>query len=131
MNLMKGMIKDSAIHLGKISLPLPSGLEGRGRRVIVGARPEHLGVCLQSETPSLPATVEVVERLGSEAYLYLRIPGVDGVEIGERSFELRGAFVARVDPWSPLRERDEVRVTLDPATMHIFEEDGQRARSNQ
>jgi len=81
-----------------------------GREITFGVRPEDLGSALargRPDAPAIPATVEVVEPMGSETYLYLNT--------GHHT------FIARVDAHdaSAVGERQELPLDLDKA--HFFD----------
>ena len=90
-----------------------------GKEVILGIRPEDLHdeeIFIQSAPDStVKATVEVVELLGSETFLYLNIPGVEDTK------------VARVDPRSKARAGDTIRIALDPNKIHLFDVETEEA----
>ncbi len=66
---------------GAIRLPIPADRQPsldayRGRRVTLGLRPEDIGSSSAGQSPDAPrvrATVDIVEPIGSECYLHLRI----------------------------------------------------------
>jgi len=84
-------------------LPLPEPVAGSLTRkdgeMILGFRPEHFSVTSSSEDgPTVPATVEHTEQLGSEALVYFHLEAVAAKNLGADSeAELTGAFVARLD----------------------------------
>ena len=85
MNLLDGTIEGSApsrLTGHGFALPLPDELASRssgdGHAVVVGIRPEHLRVLLDSETPEegeapMTCRVEVVEPLGHETIVHGRL----------------------------------------------------------
>ena len=86
-----------------------------GKTVKMGIRPENLHdeeLFLQNSPDSIiDADVEVVELMGSETYLYLK---VDGKESN---------VVARVDPRSTSRTGDTVKVAFETNRLHFFDKD--------
>jgi len=95
-------------------LPLPAGVAlaatPEGGEVVVGIRPEDVrwrpeasGVGLVA----LRALVDVVEPLGSEAYVTARV--------GETS------LVSRFPPRTGIREGETVELAVDPARLHLFD----------
>jgi multiple sugar transport system ATP-binding protein len=109
---------------GLPSLALPDGapdLASRvGRRLIVGFRPEALSVRRGEEgragetAPSdLPLTVDVVEPLGNEIFLYAHAGAV--------------RVTARVPP-QPLPEPGRpITLAIDVARLHFFDADTEKA----
>src|SRR5438105_13917953 len=81
-----------------------------GKRVILGLRPEALRPAdggAGADDYAFDATVEVVEPLGSEILLDVRV--------GE------SPVVARVDPGVRVAAHDRVRLAFDPARVHFFD----------
>ncbi|MCW2499712.1 MAG: sugar transporter ATP-binding protein [Frankiales bacterium] len=98
---------DGTTHLGNFSLPLPreAGVALSGNEVTIGVRPEDLRLVGADE--GIPATVELVEELGSDAFLHASVRGSNGTQL----------LVARVDPKHPPMKGEDV--TLAPRTEHI------------
>ena len=101
---------------GTVSLTAPPHALARltglaSTEVIAGIRPEDIAdpayPRADAEVCKLPASVDLVEPLGSEAYLHLRA-GEDTV-------------VARVDPRTSARPGDTMDVTLDLRKLHLFD----------
>src|SRR5262249_1278856 len=80
-----------------------------GREVTMGIRPENLHVATETDAPGLtfPSKVEVVEQLGSEILLDVRV-GND-------------TMVAAVDPTIRARVQDQIRLAVNPARLHFFD----------
>jgi len=79
-----------------------------GQRVVVGLRPETLRPATAADSDYVfDATIEVVEPLGSEILLDVRV--------GE------SPVVARVDPGLRFSARERVRLAFDPARVHFFD----------
>ena len=86
-----------------------------GKTVKMGIRPENVSgdARFLAENPEfcMNAYVEVVELMGSETYLYLLISG--------KSTNI----TARVDPRSPARLFDNIKVAFDMNNAHFFDEE--------
>ena len=81
-----------------------------GREVVLGVRPEDL---LPVPVAGLQARVEVVEAVGSEAFLHLDAAGQP--------------LVARLPPQGLPAPGDPIRLQPDPARLHFFDpQDGNR-----
>ncbi|SDE50995.1 ABC transporter ATP-binding protein [Rhodococcus tukisamuensis] len=108
MNLFTLPITDGGVLLGDTVIPVPRDtLAGAtGTEVVLGVRPEHLELADRG----LPMEVDVVEELGSDAYIYGRtsLAGV-GQEI-----------VARADWRRPPAKGALVRLHVDPSAVHLF-----------
>ena len=74
----------------------------------LGVRPEHVALGTDGE----PAVVDLVEPVGSEAYVHLRLDDM--------------TLVARVAAESRPATGTTVSVTLDPARLHFFDSAGSR-----
>ncbi len=81
------------------------------QEVVFGIRPEHINDAQYAEVANegntVDATVEVVEPMGSEVYLYLAT--------GKHSFQARVASKTRVHP------NDNIRVAFDAEHLHLFD----------
>jgi multiple sugar transport system ATP-binding protein len=87
----------------------------RGRRVVLGMRPEHLA--LGDGGPAgrtFDAKVEVVEQLGSEMLLEVR------------AAETR-ITVARAPAEAPVMAGDQVRLSVAPGRLHFFDPESEAA----
>ena len=82
----------------------------KGSQVTLGIRPEdlHLEAISGSESfPRVPATIEVIEPLGSETHIHLRT--------GQDDFIARAS--ARYDP----RPGDNTQLMVDLTKIHLFD----------
>jgi len=80
-----------------------------GREVTLGVRPEDLTVAgaADFDHPCFDAVIEVVEQLGSEILLDMKV--------GE------GVMVACVEPTVRVKVRDRLRVAMRPSKLHVFD----------
>src|SRR6202049_2208744 len=80
-----------------------------GHEVTLGVRPEDLTVASTADLarPCFDAVIEVVEQLGSEILL--------GMKVGE------GVRVACVEPTVRVKVRDKLRVAMRPSRLHVFD----------
>jgi len=94
------------------TLPMPRDAAGKvtSRAVTVGVRPEDLS--LSGEGDGIEATVELVEELGSDAFLHASVRGDDGSPT---------LLVARVDPKSPPEKGTIVNLRPDGGELHWFD----------
>jgi multiple sugar transport system ATP-binding protein len=92
--------------LGDREIETTVALPAEGKRVIVGLRPQDLGV----RHAASPITVEIRERLGGVAYDYLRTP------TGER-------IVVEIKGDDPIDEGTEVFVDFAPDHAFFFDAD--------
>src|ERR1700756_1174081 len=79
-----------------------------GREVVLGVRPEDLSDATSADPsyPSFDAVIEVVEQLGSETLLDMKV--------GD------GMMVASVEPSAQVKVRDRLRVAMRPSKLHVF-----------
>jgi multiple sugar transport system ATP-binding protein len=87
-----------------------------GRAVVAGIRPEDLRLAAESEPNTLLAEVDVVEHLGNEQIVYLRLPGALLTEQAES----RGA-TARVAASLALRPGERIALAVDVTRLHLFD----------
>jgi multiple sugar transport system ATP-binding protein len=80
-----------------------------GREVTLGVRPEDLTVAdaADLDQPCFDGVIEVVEQLGSEILLDMKV--------GE------SVMVACVDPTVRVKVRDRLRVAMRPSRLHVFD----------
>jgi multiple sugar transport system ATP-binding protein len=138
MNLLPGrVVRDDdkagaggglVVDLGAQRLPIdeavaaahPGLAERVGQPVVLGLRPEALDdASLEPDVPGdqvLEATVDLVESLGAELMVHVAVTGV-GDGPGSRD----GAAVARLSTRCRFRPGDAVKLTVDPAGLHLFD----------
>jgi multiple sugar transport system ATP-binding protein len=93
----------------EVRLPRAPGVD----RALLGIRSEDLTMVPRQGSPEVEMTVEVVEVLGSDQYLYGRV-GADDV-------------VARVAPESRVNSGDRVRLHVNQSRIHLFDATTERA----
>lgn len=91
-----------------------------GKEVIMGVRSENI-LCEQKYVNSLvdsvvEARVEVVEMLGSETLLHVKIE--------------ESNFIARVNPQNKVKAGDIIKLAIDAAKVHIFDKETEKAIIN-
>ncbi|HZT20315.1 MAG TPA: sn-glycerol-3-phosphate ABC transporter ATP-binding protein UgpC, partial [Dongiaceae bacterium] len=131
MNFLRGRLSERGIDLGALQVGLPAGrrVTGGGAELLVGLRPESLELLPAAEGgTALPAEVEVVEQLGAESYVYVRVPGLKVVELGDRPVELAGALCARVDGLLNLAPGDRIALAPRPELLRLFDAESGETR---
>src|SRR4029077_3716775 len=80
-----------------------------GHEVTLGVRPEDLTVAGTADLdhPCFDAVIEVVEQLGSEILLDMKVGG--------------DVMVASVEPTVRVKVRDKLRVAIRPSRLHLFD----------
>ncbi|WP_040825082.1 ABC transporter ATP-binding protein [Nocardia jiangxiensis] len=120
MNLCTVPLTEGGVDIAGTTVELPRERmtrlgEAKLDSVTLGIRPEHLE--LRRDGTGFTATVELVEELGSESYVYTRIPGdpVSGLE------GTPVTFVARSPQRAPARLAESIALHItDPAAVHLF-----------
>jgi multiple sugar transport system ATP-binding protein len=106
----KGLVFDEGTFRFAVPEGMTKALECEaGKPVTLGVRPENLALATGKEaagTPVIKATVEVIEMMGSEVYLYANTG--------------KSSFTARVDSGCRKRIGDKVEIVPDMAKLHFF-----------
>ncbi|GAB2915606.1 MULTISPECIES: ABC transporter ATP-binding protein [Streptomyces] len=142
MNFLNATLESGVLRSPLGDLPLDDrtrrALEGQNapREVIVGLRPEAFEDAALSHEPDrtgplITATVEVLESLGSDVYVYFTAEGgpATTTELEELAKDsgLRdtgadtGQIVARLDAATRAREGAPVELRVDMAKAHVFD----------
>ncbi|MEV0058507.1 sn-glycerol-3-phosphate ABC transporter ATP-binding protein UgpC [Nocardia sp. NPDC050718] len=120
MNLFTLPVADGTVTIGGYPVRVPRAVADAGEgEVVLGIRPEHLEV----GNGGLRMEVDVVEELGSDAYVYGRAvsDGASG-QTGE-------TIVARVDWRKPPAKGELLQLVADPEHVYFFSAaDGRRLR---
>ncbi len=111
MNLMSVPVDSGGARIGDYTLPIPRELLARasGNRITVGIRPEAFDL---SQREGIPATVDVVEELGADAFVYSSAD-FDGTHV---------SLISRHAARTPPGKGSQIRLTVDPAKTHVFDE---------
>ena len=111
MNLLNAPIVGGKAMLGNLGLAVPASA---GNEVIVGVRPEGF----TPSTEGFHVLVEVVEELGSDAFVYGK-PADANVKFANATDE--GAqIIVRWDPKNPPKAGQTITVTANPNAVHLF-----------
>jgi len=118
MNLITAPVTEAGLRFGAWTAPLPRSAQGRvtGSHVTLGVRPEDLQ--LVGDGSGFSVVVDLVEELGSDAFLHGTLQGTDGEPL---------LLVARVDPKRPPEKGETVNFAPVVDQLHYFDtETGQR-----
>jgi multiple sugar transport system ATP-binding protein len=119
MNIHEASVVDGWADLRGYRIPLPRDVASAYKTVTVGFRPDAVTLVGPGE-PALTLTAEVVEELGSDAYMMASFHDHDGV------FDLADV-VARVDPRAVPAKGSQVSVAIRSEELHLFSpETGER-----
>ncbi len=121
MNFVDATIADSGTRLdaGKFSLPVPMSLRDvtapkNGSKVLVGIRPENIlkvGKAGQGEMARIRGTVEIVEPIGHEAIVHVRVGDA--------------LLVASFDSHQTPRPGDSMELVVELDALHLFDAETQ------
>ncbi len=143
MNFMSGTLEEGKLRTGLGDIPVAGQLQqdlagsNVGRDVIVGVRPEdfedlalvpaenrHNGI-------TFPATIDVVESLGSEKFVYFSkelgtVQTAELAELAEDAGRAEGGttaetVVARLDPATTITEGQNAELWMDVRAVHVFD----------
>ncbi|MCU1535842.1 MAG: carbohydrate transporter ATP-binding protein family [Humibacillus sp.] len=117
MNLMEAPVVDGGVDLGGHTVPVERGaLNDAGKTVTLGVRPEDLD--LSTDGSGIPVTVDVVEELGADAYIY----GSTDQKLLAATGENAGAvpFIARVDGRRPPEKGAVIYLKPKAGHVHVF-----------
>ncbi|HVD48138.1 MAG TPA: sn-glycerol-3-phosphate ABC transporter ATP-binding protein UgpC [Candidatus Limnocylindria bacterium] len=106
MNFVPATAQNGSAKASGFTVKLPKPLEA-GKKGTLGFRPEALTDRITDEANSMQMKVDVVERLGSDQFLYGQVGG--------------DAVTARVDPRMKVDPGDTVKLGLDTRTLHFFD----------
>jgi multiple sugar transport system ATP-binding protein len=104
---------NEAVHLRVPEQKAPAVEKFIGKQVILGVRPEHLvdwghANGIAPADSKIPVTVDVVELLGNEIFVYLTMDNGD-------------VITARMDPETHLQRGQKLEVTAPPDKLHFFD----------
>jgi multiple sugar transport system ATP-binding protein len=87
--------------------------------ITIGNRPEALDVVSQGTPDSIPVVVNIVEELGSDAFVYGSLVGEAGAE-DVRSGAGDSQVIVRVDPRKVPAKGETIWVTIRQGEQHLF-----------
>lgn len=123
MNIATFKVKDGVATLGKARVNLPqvtldAMVADDNDEIVLGVRPENLRVVEGASGDLIPIKVDLVEELGSDAFVYGHLEGTGeftgAIEVGATE------FVVRVPPNSAPDAGSELMVHVDEGKLHAF-----------
>ncbi|GAB2467589.1 ABC transporter ATP-binding protein [Xylanimonas ulmi] len=122
MNIGTFEIKDGNALLGSAQIPLERSVlgavtEADGGKVTVGFRPESLDVVGSGTPGSFQVETNLVEELGSDAFLY---GSLKGDAVGELSAGDSDQVIVRIDPRNVPMKGEVINVAIKPGQAHVF-----------
>ncbi len=121
MNLVTAPVSSDGAKFGSHNVPIPR--EGRtdgGSHVIVGVRPEDVEVTTNPD--GLELTIDVVEELGADAYVY-GTPTDPSIKLEGGDDNLDKPFIARVDGRTVPEKGSTIYVYPKAEHMHVFNQE--------
>jgi multiple sugar transport system ATP-binding protein len=134
MNLVEATVADDRLHIGSLSFPADRSRRPTEQRVIGGIRPEAFedAAFASRELPTVDVNVEVVESIGSDAYVFFPVDAQPvtvedaisdeaedtGSLLAEESG--RAMFAARVDARTKARVGEPLTLAVDPSRVYFF-----------
>jgi multiple sugar transport system ATP-binding protein len=129
MNFMEGTLnkKRTGIYFNEenFEIKVPDSMVAQveshvGRDVILGVRPEDIHDKMDAANASpdntISATVEIIEPLGAEAYLYLTTG--------------KSPFIARVDSHDQIEINQDIELVFNMQKAHIFDRETEKCLTN-
>ena len=111
MNFVPADATNGSAKASGFELKLPQAVPaGKG---MLGFRPEALTDKVPDGAPVLDMKVDVVERLGSDQFLYGQVGG--------------DQVTARIDPRLSVAPGDRIRLGLDTRSLHFFDAQSEKA----
>jgi multiple sugar transport system ATP-binding protein len=111
MNFVSATAHDGIAKASGFEVKLPKPVSAT--KGTLGFRPEAVTDRVTDEGSALQMVVDVVERLGSDQFLYGQVGG--------------DSITARVDPRMKVESGDTVRLGLDTRTLHFFDSETELA----
>jgi len=133
MNLVEAKVDRDEIAFGQFRVPLDPGRRPAPGidQVVLGVRPEAFNDAAHAKQhlPRLDTTVDVLEELGSDTYVFFRVAAprvtVESRDAREDEAGLlaeeESLFAARVDPATAGRVGAPLELAVDPASFHFFD----------
>jgi multiple sugar transport system ATP-binding protein len=126
MNLVDADIVDGGLSVGGATIPVERDvLSGAsGKTVTLGIRPED--VEMAGDGQGIPVTIDVVEELGADAYIYGDAKAKTHAEEDDENADAK-PFIARVDGRRPPEKGSTIHLAPKPGHLHVFDaETGER-----
>jgi multiple sugar transport system ATP-binding protein len=134
MNLVQATLEGDALRLGALSIPVDRSRRPADGRVIAGIRPEAFedAAFAARELPTIDVTVEVLEGIGSDAYVFFRVDATavtvedalsdDAEDATTLLAEQTGGamFTARVDARTRAKVGERLTLAVDPSRLYYF-----------
>lgn len=127
MNMGMFTVEGNVAKLGPALIPLSDETlsamtpEDNGQ-IIIGFRPEHLDVVSAEESHTIPVKIDIVEELGSDAYVYGHLVGAEMIvdAAGHDDDEDHSQVIVRIPPRTAPDVGSTFHVVIEPGKKHCF-----------
>ncbi|MFD6177388.1 MULTISPECIES: ABC transporter ATP-binding protein [unclassified Isoptericola] len=125
MNIATFKVDEGVAHVGPARVPLEREVvaqltEADGGKVTIGFRPESLDIVSESDSNAIPVLVNLVEELGSDAFVYGTLVGEFAEDAEVRSGAGENQVIVRIDPRDVPMKGDTIHVAIKPGKAHVF-----------
>ncbi|HKP17882.1 MAG TPA: hypothetical protein VJT84_05335 [Gaiellaceae bacterium] len=137
MNLVEAQLTDDSVTFGTATIPLDRERRPRvaeNGRVVLGIRPEAFedAAFAPAGLPQIEVRVDVLEELGSDAYVFFENEAAEAVVIEDAlsdepeeettllADEERTFFAGRVDARTKASVGDRISLAVDPSRFYFF-----------
>ncbi|CAM3668655.1 ABC transporter ATP-binding protein [Isoptericola cucumis] len=125
MNIATFKVDDGVAHVGPARIKLEREVvaqltEADGGKVTVGFRPESLDIVSSTDADAIPVLVNLVEELGSDAFVYGTLTGEFAHDAEVRSGAGEDQVIVRIDPRDVPMKGDTIHVAIKPGKAHVF-----------
>ena len=125
MNIATFKVDGGVAHVGAARVPLERSTveqltDADGGKITIGFRPEALDVVSDGTENAMPVAVNLVEELGSDAFVYGTLVGPAAEEAEVRSGAGDNQVIVRIDPRNVPMKGDTIHVTIKPGQSHLF-----------
>jgi multiple sugar transport system ATP-binding protein len=123
MNLLDVDVTDGGVKVSGSVMPVDRAVlaAAHGKSITLGVRPEDLE--LSTEGTGIPVTVDVVEELGADAYIYGSAKVHQHLEADDDQEGAEKPFIARVDGRRPPAKGETVYLSPKQGHVHLFDAD--------
>ena len=125
MNIATFKVDEGVAHVGPARIQLEREVvsqltDADGGKVTIGFRPESLDVVSETESNAFPVLVNLVEELGSDAFVYGTLTGEFAEDAEVRSGAGENQVIVRIDPRNVPMKGDTIHVAIKPGKAHVF-----------
>ncbi|MDC7121455.1 sn-glycerol-3-phosphate ABC transporter ATP-binding protein UgpC [Cellulomonas fimi] len=125
MNIATVPVLEGAAQLGRARVSLPRDViakftEADRNHITLGFRPEALEVVPQGTPDAIPVIVNIVEELGSDAFLYASLTNEFGGAEAVHSGAGDAQIIVRIDPRGVPAKGETVWVRIREGQQHLF-----------